>query len=96
MEGDAKDYAGKLSKSRTRDCMNWTTLYESYDDEMREEGYEGMRESITDDNFPEKSVFNALNYCRSPNSDSRPWCASDWYGRFKVEYCEIPRCEGNV
>ena len=92
MEGDAKDYAGTIARSLTGHCLNWTTVYNVYDHKIAK----SMWDSITDDNFPEKSVYNAMNYCRSPNSDARPWCANDGAGDFTVEYCDIPRCEGNI
>ena len=45
--------------------------------------------------FPDGSLENAANYCRSPDNDSDgPWCYvnddnDDW------EHCDVPPCNGN-
>ena len=93
MEGDAKDYAGKIATTVSgRSCMTWTALHEPYPDDI----HESIWESIRDENFPEKDVFEAMNYCRSPNSDARPWCVSQNGDDVEIEYCDVPRCKGNA
>ena len=43
------------------------------------------------DDFPEKDLSLASNYCRNPNGRSRPWCYTtdpdiEW------DYCKLGRC----
>ena len=45
--------------------------------------------------FPDESLADASNYCRSPDSDSGgPWCFVDGNGSSR-QYCNVPRCSGN-
>ena len=46
--------------------------------------------------FPDESLADASNYCRSPDNDSGgPWCFVDSGNGFSPQYCNVPRCSGN-
>ena len=47
-----------------------------------------------EDNYPEKSLTEAQNYCRQPADGTyKPWCyTTDPLKRW--DYCDIPTCEG--
>ena len=54
-------------------------------------------EGITDEKFPEGSVKNASNYCRTPHDmfySEEPWCFTGADGAAAT--CGIPICPGDV
>ena len=57
-----------------------------------------MEEDVEDYNFPETKIKDALNYCRSPDSDTQPWCfVDDEEGSgfsISIDYCDVPLCGG--
>ena len=57
--------------------------------------------NIDIENLPDRSLEDAANYCRSPDSDSGgPWCFVDDYLDDKNlysdwDYCDVPKCTGD-
>ena len=49
-----------------------------------------------DEEFPETKVKDTSNYCRSPDSDTQPWCFVDDEEGSGVSsvYCDVPLCGG--
>ena len=81
--GKAKEYFGKIATTLSGGtCEDWI----DYKDEL----------GLKDEEFPEKRVKDAMNYCRSPDSDSLPWCwASEEDGSgYDIGYCDVPPCRG--
>ena len=56
----------------------------------------GQKSYIIDDNFPEGSIEDAGNYCRSPDYQGyEPYCFTTnpeeaW------EYCGVKKCDGRI
>ena len=47
---------------------------------------------VTVDMLPDTSLFDAANYCRSPNLDTTgPWCYTT-HSSVLFDYCYIPKC----
>ena len=46
------------------------------------------------ENFPEKDLTKASNYCRQPSAtQQQPWCYTT-SSRKRWDYCDVPRCKG--
>ena len=84
----ANEYFGKIATTISGgECAKWAELDW---DELE----------IQDPYFPENSVTDAENYCRSPDYDPQPWCwaydedgSGDWNG-LEFGYCNVPICRG--
>lgn len=79
-------FAGFISKTRDgHKCRWWLT--------EKRNGLDVDNRSLTfnDEDFPEKSINKAKNYCRNPiKSDEGPWCYTT--GANERESCDIPLC----
>ena len=99
----ANDYSGKVATTDSgRTCVNWEDVPDNILLQL------DLEQWIKDKNFPEKSVKDAKNYCRSPDSRadyfdqlSRPWCfITDNYESTNInrnevlEECNVHRCKG--
>lgn len=85
MYPDGKDYNGKLSVTAMGlTCQRW--------DSQKPHSH-----TLTADDFPDKSLTLAANYCRNPGGQgTAPWCYTT-NPEVEMEYCKIPRCqEGNM
>ncbi|CAG0900545.1 unnamed protein product [Cyprideis torosa] len=52
---------------------------------------------IRDNNFPDRSVRAAQNYCRNPdNGSSGLWCYTGIGEKFNYDQCDIPWCRNLV
>jgi len=86
LDGEGKDYSGKIARTAGgNECMKWISYCDYCDNE----------------DFPENSIVDAMNYCRSPDSAPIPWCYASFESRngppFVVRAnCDVPRCKGNV
>ena len=72
---------GTLRYTRTGDpCLPWTNF-----------GGGNYYSFVEDSNFPDGTITAALNYCRNPDYDYKPWCqyGSTWS---EWEYCDVPEC----
>ena len=57
------------------------------------------QDGVQDKDFLERRVKDAKNYCRSPDSDTQPWCFvheedEDETEIYSKEYCDVPACRG--
>ena len=97
----AKDYSGKVATTVSgKACVNWEDVPDNILLQF------DLGQWIKDKNFPEKSVKNAKNYCRSPADRfggllSRTWCfISNNYESTNInmnevfEECDVHRCKG--
>ncbi len=50
-------------------------------------------DNLTNSDFPDDSVADARNYCRSPNG-ARPWCMYMVDGDISCDNCSISICPG--
>ena len=51
--------------------------------------------SVLDGSFPDETLEDAANYCRSPDNDKDgPWCYLFVEGAI-WEHCDVPQCNGN-
>lgn len=51
-------------------------------------------DASNEDNFPEKSLTAAENYCRQPeDGEYAPWCYTTDLSK-RWEYCDVKKCEG--
>ena len=80
--GKAKEYSGKIATTvRNETCVPWNDF--------------GHDKVVDVNNFPEKSIKDAMNYCRSPDSKTQPWCFTEkGQSRDYHDYCEVPLCGG--
>merc|ERR1711860_333150 len=78
---NAKDYTGTTSRTKSgKKCQQWSRQSPHKHDMAR-----------FMDNFPEKSLTKASNYCRNPYGNSAPWCYTT-DSRKRWEYCNIKKC----
>ena len=85
-------YSGKIAMSKKGHvCKSWA-------DEKDSTFYDYVQKqdiSIGDGYFPDGSLENASNYCRSPdNARDGPWCFVEG-NRYDWQYCDVPLCNGN-
>ena len=68
--------------SSGRVCLFWAN---HTDHEVVENGY-----------FPDETLEDAANYCRSPDNDIvGPWCYVDVDGNTLWDHCDVALCNGN-
>ena len=54
----------------------------------------GERNYVKNESFPDSSITDAQNYCRSPEHEGYdPWCFTT-NPSFQWEYCGVQKCEG--
>ena len=74
-------YTGTLSTTKSgKTCQRW-------------DGTSPHWHNQNPDNFPEKSLTAAENYCRNPDGEPAPWCyTTDPEERW--DFCDVPACKG--
>jgi len=85
------DYDGFQSRTKSgKICQSWNSHVGVYPLTAATPA-----EPVTDQNFPEKSVLAARNYCRNPDRDSKgPWCFTGNRDPYASDFCNIPICGG--
>ena len=75
------DYTGNISETVSgRKCQKWSSL----------NPYKLVIIGITENDFPDKDIKSANNYCRNPNSlQQGPWCFTTDPDKV-LESCLIP------
>jgi len=88
-EGHSQYYSGKIAISeKGHICKSWA---DKKDSTFKVQGEEIK---IQDGYFPDGSLENAANYCRSPDNDrDGPWCFVDGDGD-AWQHCDVPLCNG--
>jgi len=88
-EGDSQYYSGKIAISeKGHICKSWA---DKKDSTIK---VQGEKIKIQDGYFPDGSLENAANYCRSPDNDRYgPWCFVDG-DQDAWQYCDVPLCNG--
>ncbi|XP_053383873.1 uncharacterized protein LOC123562463 [Mercenaria mercenaria] len=78
----ASEYTGPTSKTTSGHiCQRWSS------DTPHHHKYH------SDERFPDASVDEAANHCRSPDGDVTPWCYTT-NEKERWEYCNVSRCGG--
>jgi len=81
--GNGAYYAGKQTRTLTgKKCALWT-VGNLKNSNAKAKNYK---------NYPEKNITSAVNYCRNPDGDSRPWCYTT-DPKTRWEFCDIKRCD---
>jgi len=88
-EGHSQYYSGKIAISeKGHICKSWA---DKKDSTIK---VQGEKIKIQDGYFPDGSLENAANYCRSPDNDRYgPWCFVDG-DQDAWQYCDVPLCNG--
>ena len=79
-------YTGTLSTTKSgKTCQRWDATTPHYPSSRARDP----------DNFPEKSLSGAENYCRNPTGSQQPWCyTTDNTTRW--DWCNAPACKGTI
>lgn len=81
--GNGALYAGKQTRTASgKKCALWTVANLKH----------GNVKTQNAMNYPEANITAALNYCRNPDGDAKPWCyTTDPSTRW--EFCNISKCD---